>query len=182
MKDGGEMDESTTDSKVEAWCPETDLNRRHADFQSEVNHMLSVTFDRAARQTGHGRSTTYGSSVKPAAAATVAELTGAGWPNHWPRPAPLPRPDLVETLTLLPDHPLGWFAWEGMRQQVRRADASERIFRTGGRATPRGWPCATTSQSRTRRANASGSIAGVRTRTRPPAATGSLMGSAALWR
>ncbi|KAB0676299.1 Y-family DNA polymerase [Aureimonas leprariae] len=54
---------------------------------------------------------------------------GAAWHDHWPRPSRLlPRPELVETMALLPDHPPNWFRWRGVRRRVRRADGPERVF------------------------------------------------------
>lgn len=59
----------------------------------------------------------------------LAEETGAGWPDHWPRPSRLlMRPELIETMALLPDHPPNWFSWRGVRRRVRRADGPERVF------------------------------------------------------
>lgn len=59
----------------------------------------------------------------------LAEDTGAGWPDHWPRPSRLlARPEPIETMALLPDHPPNWFSWKGVRRRVRRADGPERIF------------------------------------------------------
>ncbi|MEF9601670.1 DNA polymerase Y family protein [Paracoccus sp. PXZ] len=59
----------------------------------------------------------------------LAEDTGAGWPDHWPRPARLlPHPEPIETMALLPDHPPNWIRWRGVRRLVRRADGPERIF------------------------------------------------------
>ena len=59
----------------------------------------------------------------------LAPETGAGWPDHWPRPTRLlPRPEAIETMALLPDHPPVWIAWRGVRRRVRRADGPERIF------------------------------------------------------
>ncbi|MCJ8141194.1 Y-family DNA polymerase [Falsirhodobacter halotolerans] len=61
--------------------------------------------------------------------APLAEDTGAGWPDHWPRPSRLLRtPEPIETLALLPDHPPNWIAWRGIRHRIRRADGPERIF------------------------------------------------------
>ncbi|MFJ1292649.1 DNA polymerase Y family protein [Paracoccus yeei] len=61
--------------------------------------------------------------------AALAEDTGAGWPDHWPRPSRLlPKPEPIETMALLPDHPPNWIAWRGIRRRVRRADGPERIF------------------------------------------------------
>ena len=51
------------------------------------------------------------------------------WPNHWPRPARLlPRPEPIETMALLPDHPPNWVSWRGVRRKVMRADGPERVF------------------------------------------------------
>lgn len=51
------------------------------------------------------------------------------WPAHWPRPTRLlARPEPVETIALLPDHPPVSFVWRGVRHKVRSADGPERIF------------------------------------------------------
>jgi protein ImuB len=51
------------------------------------------------------------------------------WPYHWPRPARLlPRPEPIETLALLPDHPPVSFTWRGIRHRVTCADGPERVF------------------------------------------------------
>jgi protein ImuB len=61
--------------------------------------------------------------------AALSEPVGAGWPDHWPRPTRLlPRPEPIETLALLPDHPPVWIAWRGIRRKVARADGPERVF------------------------------------------------------
>ncbi|OLP58846.1 nucleotidyltransferase [Xaviernesmea oryzae] len=61
--------------------------------------------------------------------AATAPDSGASWPGHWPRPARLlPRPEPVETVALLPDHPPVSFTWRGVRRRVRRADGPERVF------------------------------------------------------
>lgn len=73
----------------------------------------------------------------------LAPETGAGWPGEWPRPARLlPRPERIEIMALLPDHPPVWFSWRGVRRRVRAADGPERIFgewwkRTAERAAVR---------------------------------------------
>lgn len=55
--------------------------------------------------------------------------TGAGWPSHWPKPSRLlARPEPVETVALLPDHPPVSFTWRGARRRVKRADGPERVF------------------------------------------------------
>ncbi len=61
--------------------------------------------------------------------APMAPDTGGGWPGHWPRPARLlPRPEPIETVALLPDHPPVTFTWRGVRRRVKRADGPERVF------------------------------------------------------
>lgn len=60
--------------------------------------------------------------------APLAPETGATWDGDWPRPPRLlARPEPVETMALLPDHPPVWFTWRGVRRRVRRADGPERI-------------------------------------------------------
>lgn len=60
--------------------------------------------------------------------APLAPETGATWEGDWPRPPRLlSRPEPVETMALLPDHPPVWFTWRGVRRRVRRADGPERI-------------------------------------------------------
>ena len=59
----------------------------------------------------------------------LSDTTGVGWPGHWPRPARLlPRPEPIETMALLPDHPPRWILWRGVRRHVQCADGPERIF------------------------------------------------------
>lgn len=51
------------------------------------------------------------------------------WTGQWPRPARLlPKPEPIETVALLPDHPPATFTWRGIRRRVRRADGPERVF------------------------------------------------------
>lgn len=59
----------------------------------------------------------------------LAPEDGTSWHGDWPRPPRLlPRPEPIETMALLPDHPPVWFAWRGIRRRVRRADGPERLF------------------------------------------------------
>lgn len=51
------------------------------------------------------------------------------WTARWPRPPRLlPKPEPIETVALLPDHPPATFTWRGVRRRVRRADGPERVF------------------------------------------------------
>lgn len=60
----------------------------------------------------------------------AAETPAAfSWPVDWPRPTRVfPRPELIETVALLPDQPPASFTWRGVRRRVRRADGPERVF------------------------------------------------------
>jgi len=61
--------------------------------------------------------------------AAVAPDTGETWSGLWPRPARLlERPEPIETLAVLPDHPPVSFTWRGIRRRVTCADGPERVF------------------------------------------------------
>ena len=96
---------------------------------------LSGLIDRLANRVGQGavyRMAPVASDVPERSVRRIpalAEPVGTGWPGHWPRPARLlPRPEPIETMALLPDHPPNWISWRGIRRRVRRADGPERIF------------------------------------------------------
>lgn len=51
------------------------------------------------------------------------------WTGRWPRPSRLlAKPEQIDTVALLPDHPPVTFTWRGVRRRVRRADGPERVF------------------------------------------------------
>ncbi|TAU13397.1 DNA polymerase Y family protein [Rhizobium ruizarguesonis] len=59
----------------------------------------------------------------------VADEEGHTWPLIWPRPVRLmDRPEQIEVMALLPDHPPVWFTWRVKRRRVKRADGPERIY------------------------------------------------------
>jgi protein ImuB len=61
-------------------------------------------------------------------AATATDV-GASWTLHWQRPVRLlARPDRIEVIALLSDHPPVSITWRGKRRRVKRADGPERIF------------------------------------------------------
>lgn len=61
--------------------------------------------------------------------APMADPTLLRWPERWPRPVRLfARPEAIETMALLPDHPPVHFVWRGVRRRVKRADGPERIY------------------------------------------------------
>lgn len=50
------------------------------------------------------------------------------WASSWPRPVRLlRRPEQVEALAMMPDHPPKAFTWRRVRHRVTRADGPERI-------------------------------------------------------
>src|SRR3546814_5283931 len=63
--------------------------------------------------------------------APMSDPTEIRWPAAWPRPTRLfARPEPVDTMALLPDHPPVHFVWRGVRRRVTRADGPERIYRS----------------------------------------------------
>ncbi|MBV1825766.1 DUF6504 family protein, partial [Komagataeibacter oboediens] len=59
----------------------------------------------------------------------LAPEDGKEWPDHWPRPTRLlPRPEPIQTMAVLPDHPPIFFIWRGIRRRIRCADGPERVF------------------------------------------------------
>lgn len=70
----------------------------------------------------------------------VAPLSGhegGGWTDDLPRPARmLSRPEPVEVMAMLPDHPPAMFVWRGRRHRIAQADGPERLhgewWREGG--------------------------------------------------
>lgn len=59
----------------------------------------------------------------------VAEQIEETWAGHWRRPVRLlARPDPVDAIALLPDHPPRSIVWRSSRHKVVRADGPERIF------------------------------------------------------
>jgi protein ImuB len=61
--------------------------------------------------------------------APLAPQDGSTWQDLWPRPSRLlAKPEEIEVMALLPDHPPAWFKWRGERRLVKRADGPERIF------------------------------------------------------
>ncbi|MGO7979585.1 DNA polymerase Y family protein [Rhizobium johnstonii] len=66
-------------------------------------------------------------SVKRVGAAS--DPVEAAWVTHWRRPVRLlARPEQVDVMALMPDHPPVWVMWRGKRRRVKAADGPERIF------------------------------------------------------
>lgn len=103
------------------------IEETSADVSGLIDILANRVGERAVYRMAPVASDVPERSVRRVAALT--EETGAVWPSHWPRPARLlPRPEPIETMALLPDHPPAWFSWRGIRRRVRRADGPERVF------------------------------------------------------
>ncbi|MGO7402043.1 DNA polymerase Y family protein [Rhizobium ruizarguesonis] len=61
--------------------------------------------------------------------AAVGKDVTEDWVHHWRRPVRLfARPDPIEAIALLPDHPPASITWRGKRHRVKHADGPERVF------------------------------------------------------
>jgi protein ImuB len=102
-----------------------------AEAESDVSGLIDLLANRVGEQNLY-RAAPVASDVPERAVRHVPALaadTGADWPGHWPRPARLfARPEPIETVALLPDHPPVTFTWRGVRRRVKRADGPERVF------------------------------------------------------
>lgn len=98
--------------------------------EADVSDLIDILANRVG-QNRICRFSPVQSDVPERSVARVAPLApenGATWEGDWPRPPRLlSRPEPVETMALLPDHPPVWFTWRGVRRRVRRADGPERI-------------------------------------------------------
>ena len=95
---------------------------------------LSVLVDRLSNRLGATRvyrAAPVESDVPERSARRIPALspaTGAGWPRALPRPVRLlKRPQPVEALAMLPDHPPAQFVWRRRRHRIKRTDGPERI-------------------------------------------------------
>jgi protein ImuB len=100
---------------------------------------VSVLIDTLANRVGEQRLYRFGPVASDVPERSIQKIaptapkTGETWPDLWPHPWPrparlLPRPEPIETLALLPDHPPVSFTWRGIRRRVTCADGPERIF------------------------------------------------------
>ena len=102
-----------------------------AEPEPDVSGLIDLLANRVGEQNLY-RAAPVASDVPERAVRHIPALaaeTGADWPGHWPRPARLfARPEPIETVALLPDHPPVTFTWRGVRRRVKRADGPERVF------------------------------------------------------
>lgn len=101
------------------------------DAASDVSDLIDLLANRVGEERLY-RMAPVASDVPERSVARVpatAPDCEASWPSRWPRPARLlARPEPIETVALLPDHPPATFTWRGIRRRVRRADGPERVF------------------------------------------------------
>jgi protein ImuB len=101
------------------------------DTAADVSDLIDILANRVGEDRLY-RASPVPSDVPERSVARVPALspdTGASWPSSWPRPARLlPKPEPIETVALLPDHPPASFTWRGIRRRVLRADGPERVF------------------------------------------------------
>jgi protein ImuB len=102
-----------------------------AEPEPDVSGLIDLLANRVGEQNLY-RAAPVASAVPERAVRHIPALaadTGVDWPGHWPRPARLfARPEPIETVALLPDHPPVTFTWRGVRRRVKRADGPERVF------------------------------------------------------
>ena len=122
-------------SLVATLCEPLAPHQKLADLTEEILPDISSLIDVIANRVGEDRlyrlapveSDVPERSVKRIS--PLAPETGTSWRLDWPRPSRLlKRPEAIETMALLPDHPPASFTWRGVRRRVRAADGPERIF------------------------------------------------------
>lgn len=101
------------------------------DGAPDVSDLLDVLANRVGEQRLY-RAAPVASDVPERSVGRVpatAADSGKTWSSRWPRPARLlARPEPIETLAMLPDHPPATFTWRSIRRRVVRADGPERVF------------------------------------------------------
>jgi protein ImuB len=101
------------------------------DTPPDVSDLVDLLANRIGEERLY-RASPVPSDVPERSVARVPALspdTDASWTTTWPRPVRLlSRPEPIETIALLPDHPPVSFTWRGVRRRVRHADGPERVF------------------------------------------------------
>lgn len=122
---------SLTATLAEPLAPKQVISSLTEAPEVDVTDLIDILANRVGEQRLY-RFAPVASDVPERSVARVAPTapdTGAGWPDHWPRPSRLlPHPEPIETVALLPDHPPVTFTWRGVRRRVKRADGPERVF------------------------------------------------------
>jgi protein ImuB len=120
-----------TATLAEPLAPQQTVSSLIEQPEADISSLIDTLANRVGEQRLY-RFATVASDVPERSVCRVAPtapVTSEAWPNHCPRPSRLlPRPEPIETLALLPDHPPVSFIWRGVRRRVKRADGPERIF------------------------------------------------------
>ncbi len=121
-----------TASWIEALSERQTVGRHVGEDDAQVD--VSQLVDTLGLRLGQSkvfRLTPVESSLPERAARRVAALDpvrGLDWPKHLPRPARLfARPEKIDAIAELPDHPPRLFVWRNRRHRVAKADGPERI-------------------------------------------------------
>jgi protein ImuB len=116
---------------AEPLAPKQAVTSLVAEPEPDVSDLIDLLTNRVGERNLY-RSAPVASDVPERAIRHIPALapdTCAEWPGHWPRPSRLfARPEPIETVALLPDHPPVTFTWRGVRRRVKRADGPERVF------------------------------------------------------
>jgi protein ImuB len=116
---------------TEPLAPKQMISSFTEEPEADVSHLIDTLANRIGEQRLY-RFSPVASDVPERSVqkiAPVAQDTGETWSDLWPRPARLlERPEPIETLALLPDHPPVSFTWRGIRRRVTCADGPERVF------------------------------------------------------
>jgi protein ImuB len=122
---------SLTATTTEPLAPKQVVSSLTETPEVDVSNLIDTLSNHVGEQRLY-RFAPFASDVPERSVARVAPAapdTGEGWPIHWPRPSRLlPKPEPIETVALLPDHPPVTFTWRGVRRRVKRADGPERVF------------------------------------------------------
>ena len=116
---------------AEPLAPKQMVSSLTEEPEAEISHLIDTLANRIGEQRLY-RCAPLASDVPERSVQKIAPAApdiGETWSDPWPRPARLlPRPESIETLALLPDHPPVTFTWRGIRRRVTSADGPERVF------------------------------------------------------
>jgi protein ImuB len=116
---------------AEPLAPKQLLSSLIEEPEADVSHLIDTLANRVGEQHLY-RFAPVASDVPERSVQKIAPAApdiGETWSDPWPRPARLLlRPEPIETLALLPDHPPVTFTWRGIRRRVTSADGPERVF------------------------------------------------------
>ena len=116
---------------AEPLAPKQTASSLTEEPEADVSHLIDTLANRVGEQRLY-RFAPVASDVPERSVQKIAPMApdiSETWSDPWPRPARLlPKPEPIETLALLPDHPPVSFTWRGVRRRVKCADGPERVF------------------------------------------------------